>query len=41
MYNCVMTREMFVEAYEKWIKPTYKTYTPSHDYDDDVDCWCD
>lgn len=41
MYTCVMTREMFVEAYEKWIKPTYDTYTPSHDYDDGIDDWCD
>lgn len=36
-YHCFMTKEMFVEAYNKWIK---------HDDDpfygqDDVDCWSD
>ena len=40
-YRCIMTREMFIEAYEKWIKPTYDTYTPSHHNDDDADCWCE
>ena len=40
-YRCVMTREMFVEAYNKWIKPEYDTYTPSHHDDDDADCLCD
>ena len=40
-YRCVLTRKMFVEAYHKWIKPEYDTYTPSHDHDEDADCWCD
>ena len=38
MYRCIMTKEMFVEAYEKWIKNT------SHDKyvgEDDADCWCE
>ena len=41
MYRCVMTKEMFVEAYNKWIKPTYNTFVPSHHNDDDADDWCD
>jgi hypothetical protein len=42
IYQCVMTKEMFVEAYEKWIKPSYNV---SCDFDasshDDADCWCE
>ena len=40
MYKCVLTKKMFVEAYNKWIKPTYDAYIPNHD-NDDADCWCD
>lgn len=40
-YRCVMTKEMFVEVYNKWIKPTYNTFVPSHHSDDDADDWCD
>ena len=36
-YRCVMTKEMFVEAYNKWIKN--KTYGNASS--DDADCWCE
>ena len=36
-YQCVMTKEMFVEAYNKWIKSgKHVNYGK-----DDVDCWCE
>jgi hypothetical protein len=38
VYQCVMTKEMFIEAYNKWI--IHNTF--SHLYnDDDADCWCE
>jgi hypothetical protein len=41
-YRCVITREMFVAAYEKWIKPSFNA---SFDFSevsyDDADCWCE
>lgn len=40
-YRCVMTKEMFIEAYERWIKPTYSVTFPTFSCNDDVDCWCD
>jgi len=37
-YRCIMTKEMFVEAYNKWING----YTSIHHYgEDDADCWSD
>lgn len=36
-YRCVITKEMFVDAYNKWIKND-RNYT--HD-EDDADCWSD
>lgn len=36
-YRCVMTKEMFVEAYNKWIKNSTYGNTSS----DDADCWCE
>ena len=41
MYRCIMTKEMFVEAYNKWIvglqdKNIYAAYG-----EDDADCWSD
>ena len=41
VYECIMTKKMFVEAYNKWIKPEYNTYSPSNDGNDDADCWCE
>ena len=38
MYRCVMTKEMFVDAYKKWIKhASHATYVG----EDDADCWCE
>ena len=37
----LISKDLFVEAYKKWIKPTYDTYISSHHNDDDADCWCD
>lgn len=34
MYQCVMTKEMFVEAYNKWIKNDYYGFTGQDDADD-------
>jgi hypothetical protein len=41
MYTCVMTKEMFVEAYNKWIKGEPDVCTNPFVGQDDVDCWCD
>lgn len=41
MYKCVMTKKMFVEAYEKWIESERDTYVSSNNNDDDADCWCE
>ena len=36
LYKCIITKEMFVEAYNKWIK----CELGSHHYgEDDADCW--
>ena len=39
MYQCIMTKEMFVEAYNKWI--AHNTFCNSYNNDDDADCWCE
>ena len=36
-YRCVMTKDVFVEAYNKWIKHTANGFT----CEDDADCWCE
>lgn len=42
MYKCVMTRKMFVEAYEKWIKnDSISKYDCLFHDKDDADCWSD
>ena len=38
MYTCVMTKAMFVEAYERWIKHTNENPFLGRD---DADDWCD
>lgn len=38
VYRCVMTKEMFVEAYNKWIKNNKDCDFVG---EDDADCWCD
>ena len=35
-YRCLMTKEMFIEAYNKWIKNDDPFYGQ-----DDADCWSD
>lgn len=35
--QCIITKEMFVEAYNKWI--AYNTF--GHSSNDDADCWCE
>ena len=36
LYKCVITKEMFIDAYNKWIK----CEPSSHHYgEDDADCW--
>lgn len=40
-YRCVMTKEMFVEAYNKWIKSEYTVTIPTISFSDDADCWCE
>ena len=40
-YRCIMTRKMFVEAYNKWIKPEYTVSFPFISCNDDADCWCE
>ena len=38
MYRCVMTKEMFVEAYNKWIENSSNGVLAEQD---DADCWCE
>lgn len=37
VFNCLITKEMFVEAYNKWIKGDYDPFYG----EDDADCWSD
>lgn len=37
IYRCIMTKEMFVEAYNKWIKNDSYGFVG----EDDADCWSD
>lgn len=37
-YQCVMTRKIFVEAYNKWIKNAGNNHFVGQD---DADDWCD
>ena len=39
LYNCIMTKEMFIEAYNKWIKTNSRDNVSTTD--DDADCWCE
>ena len=41
MYRCIMTKKMFVEAYNKWIKSECNIHITDNDGDDDADCWCE
>ena len=40
-YRCIMTKEMFVEAYNKWIKNEKYSHTYGFYGEDDIDDWCD
>lgn len=40
VYQCIMTKEMFIEAYNKWIKNDSDKYSYSSG-EDDADCWSD
>ena len=41
-YRCLMTKDMFVEAYNKWIKNDSKSkYDSLFCGKDDADCWSD
>lgn len=37
VYRCIMTKDMFVEAYNKWIKNNSSGFIGQ----DDADDWCD
>lgn len=41
IYKCVMTKEMFVEAYNKWIIGATSKYSHINYDKDDADCWCE
>lgn len=41
MYRCIMTKEMFVEAYNKWIKSSADDNSRSFVDQDDADDWCE
>lgn len=41
IYHCIMTKEMFIEAYNRWIKPQSTIACPAFSSNDDVDCWCE
>lgn len=36
-YRCIMTKEMFIQAYNKWIKIPHSDFTG----EDTADDWCD
>jgi hypothetical protein len=38
-YRCIMTKEMFVEAYNKWIKGEPDVFDNPFYSQDDADCW--
>ncbi len=39
-YRCIITKELFIEAYNKWIKNNKNNpYIGCNE--DDADCWCD
>jgi hypothetical protein len=40
-YVCIMPKELFVEAYNKWIKGKTDVYCDPFIGQDDADCWCD
>jgi len=40
-YRCVMTKEMFVEAYNKWIVGKRNVFNSPFVGQDDADDWCD
>lgn len=35
LYQCIMTKEMFIEAYNKWINNANYSFIG----EDDADCW--
>lgn len=41
MYKCVMTKELFVEAYNKWIVGAKDKNLKVFYGEDDADCWCE
>lgn len=41
MYKCIMTKEMFIEAYNKWIKNGAEDNSRSFVDQDDADDWCE
>ena len=41
MYRCIMTKEMFVEAYNKWIKNNNADQRSCFNGQDDADDWCE
>jgi len=40
-YRCVMTRDMFIEAYNKWIKNNNADRHSCFDGQDNADDWCE
>lgn len=41
VYNCLITKEIFVEAYNKWIKNDTDKYSSLFKVQDYADCWCE
>ena len=41
IYRCIMTKEMFIEAYNKWIKNNAEDKSRSFVDQDDADDWCE
>lgn len=41
VYHCIMTKEMFTEAYRKWIKDNIDEHLYYSSGEDDADCWSD
>lgn len=41
LHRCIITKEMFVEAYNKWIKNDSDKYDHLNYDEDDADCWCE
>ena len=41
LYKCIITKEMFIEAYDRWIQSSLRATENNFVGVDDADDWCD